>query len=462
MSLHLRDGLKLSFLLSSFEVLFVLVLSLLVRSLLELFLYLYIAQRLNHSVSIFSCFLFAGKYRRYDFSSLRDLLRVVRNKHSHFRELPPDLQSRLGPIPDGFLAYFAARFPRLLTTCFYFALRWCKSEPIFVNYFPKGAEGLLSTSAPLEIRDPKIEAAAVEAAKLRLAAAAAEARQQRVTAESLGNGNTGGGGGGGGGGGMEGGTNAGSGTNINTPGASGGGIALPAESVAPPIAVHYDPATCTSILLFPRRIGSPNCDFYVKTGHCRFGETCRFDHPPEYSVRLNSQGLPIRPRQAMCQYYERNGDCKFGAACRFHHPQTPTAINTTSNTTTDNTNMPVMVPGAAAAASGAGVGLAIADLGGFDSTGAAAPGTPGVVVPGGGISSALSPNAAQFKSPWLAAASAGASVAGAVVPSPRKNIVGNSSGSGVNGGHGGNILNSNANAGGMTAPPGFRSSTDGS
>ncbi len=256
-----------------------------------------------------------GKYRRYDFSSLRDLLRVVRNKHSHFRELPTELQARIGPIPDGFLNYFANRFPRLLVNCFYFALRWCPEEPVFTKYFPQGAEGLLTTTAPPEIRDPEVESVAVQAAKLRLAAAAAEARQQRTvtTAE-----------------------NVGSNSMMMSPGAteyipqqqgSNGGalnspspIALPAEAVAPPVAVHFDTSSGTSILEFPRRYGQPPCDFYVKTGHCRYGEACRFDHPPEYAVRLSKQGLPLRPGATMCQYYERHGDCKFGPACRFDHP----------------------------------------------------------------------------------------------------------------------------------------------
>ena len=38
----------------------------------------------------------AGKYRRYNYGSLRDLLRVIRNKHNHFRELPPELQKKAG------------------------------------------------------------------------------------------------------------------------------------------------------------------------------------------------------------------------------------------------------------------------------------------------------------------------------------------------------------------------------
>lgn len=43
-----------------------------------------------------------GKYRRYDYSCLRDLLRVVRNKRNHFREMPDSLQRMLGPVPDGY------------------------------------------------------------------------------------------------------------------------------------------------------------------------------------------------------------------------------------------------------------------------------------------------------------------------------------------------------------------------
>lgn len=46
-----------------------------------------------------------GKYRKYNSSSLRDLLRVIRNKHNHFREMPPSLQDQLGPLPEGFLRY---------------------------------------------------------------------------------------------------------------------------------------------------------------------------------------------------------------------------------------------------------------------------------------------------------------------------------------------------------------------
>lgn len=45
----------------------------------------------------------AGRYRKYDFSSVRDLLRVVRNKRHHFHELPERVQGLMSPLPSGFL-----------------------------------------------------------------------------------------------------------------------------------------------------------------------------------------------------------------------------------------------------------------------------------------------------------------------------------------------------------------------
>ncbi|KAL6279161.1 hypothetical protein ACE6H2_016042 [Prunus campanulata] len=55
-----------------------------------------------------------GRYRRYKFDSVRDLLRVIRNKLNHYRELPQDIQEILGPVPEGFNSYFSSRFPKLL------------------------------------------------------------------------------------------------------------------------------------------------------------------------------------------------------------------------------------------------------------------------------------------------------------------------------------------------------------
>ncbi|KAI4379037.1 hypothetical protein MLD38_016440 [Melastoma candidum] len=77
---------------------------------------------------------------------------------------------------------------------------------------------------------------------------------------------------------------------------------------------------------YPERIGQPECQYYLKTGTCKFGATCKFHHPREKAgiagrVPLNSLGYPFRPNEVECAYYIRTGQCKFGSTCKFHHPQ---------------------------------------------------------------------------------------------------------------------------------------------
>ena len=52
--------------------------------------------------------------------------------------------------------------------------------------------------------------------------------------------------------------------------------------------------------IFPERPDQPECQFYMKTGDCKFGAVCKFHHPKERLVpapncALNSLGLPLRP-----------------------------------------------------------------------------------------------------------------------------------------------------------------------
>ncbi|KAG9145542.1 hypothetical protein Leryth_022046 [Lithospermum erythrorhizon] len=76
---------------------------------------------------------------------------------------------------------------------------------------------------------------------------------------------------------------------------------------------------------YPERIGQPECQFYLRTGTCKFGATCKFHHPRDSgiggNVALNVLGYPLRPEEAECPYYLRTGQCKFGGTCKFHHPQ---------------------------------------------------------------------------------------------------------------------------------------------
>lgn len=55
-----------------------------------------------------------GCYRRYTFDSVRDLLRVVRNKSHHCREVPQEIKELLRSHPEGFESYFSRQFSKLL------------------------------------------------------------------------------------------------------------------------------------------------------------------------------------------------------------------------------------------------------------------------------------------------------------------------------------------------------------
>ena len=59
-----------------------------------------------------------SRFRTYDPSSVRDCLRLIRNKHHHYDELPAEVKARMGSNPDGLQQYFEERFPNLLMHCY--------------------------------------------------------------------------------------------------------------------------------------------------------------------------------------------------------------------------------------------------------------------------------------------------------------------------------------------------------
>ncbi len=158
------------------------------------------------------------KYRKYDGRSLRDLLRVIRNKSAHFRELPPRIQRILGDPPDAFYAYFASRFPNLLLAVHEFARKSdaIVNDQIFLKYF--GDEEQLQEGNE-SWKDLK---------KL--------ARDQKKESSS--------------------GNRAHGNDDWD----------LPPQN-------------------FPVRPNAVDCEFYVKTGKCKYGETCKFNHPPGLHYR---------------------------------------------------------------------------------------------------------------------------------------------------------------------------------
>ncbi|GAB2211273.1 hypothetical protein Droror1_Dr00016566 [Drosera rotundifolia] len=62
---------------------------------------------------------------------------------------------------------------------------------------------------------------------------------------------------------------------------------------------------------FPERPDQLECEYYMKTGDCKFGASCRYNHSPEWAT---SKAAPT------CSYYSQHGYCKFGTTCKFDHP----------------------------------------------------------------------------------------------------------------------------------------------
>lgn len=63
--------------------------------------------------------------------------------------------------------------------------------------------------------------------------------------------------------------------------------------------------------VFPERLGQPECQFYMKTGDCKFGAVCKFHHPRERFVPvpdcvLSPLGLPLRPVSQVESFFYMN------------------------------------------------------------------------------------------------------------------------------------------------------------
>ncbi|KAJ0436339.1 putative transcription factor C3H family [Helianthus annuus] len=78
------------------------------------------------------------------------------------------------------------------------------------------------------------------------------------------------------------------------------------------------------------RHAQTECKYHTSSAGCKYGKACKFNHGRGKSVKTpvaeyNFLGLPIRPGEKECPYYMRNGSCKYGPSCRFNHPD-PTAV----------------------------------------------------------------------------------------------------------------------------------------
>ena len=63
------------------------------------------------------------------------------------------------------------------------------------------------------------------------------------------------------------------------------------------VSQHYEQ---TQVEEFPERPGRPECDYFMKTGDCKYKASCRYNHPKNRvsglpGCTLSDKGLPLRP-----------------------------------------------------------------------------------------------------------------------------------------------------------------------
>ncbi|XP_023636661.1 zinc finger CCCH domain-containing protein 58 isoform X2 [Capsella rubella] len=96
---------------------------------------------------------------------------------------------------------------------------------------------------------------------------------------------------------------------------------------------------------FPQRPEQPECQYFMRTGDCKFGSSCRFHHPMEAAspkdITLSHIGLPLRPGATQCTHFAEHGICKFGPACKFDHSMGSSSLSYNTSAASSLTDTPV-------------------------------------------------------------------------------------------------------------------------
>jgi hypothetical protein len=100
-------------------------------------------------------------------------------------------------------------------------------------------------------------------------------------------------------------------------------------------AYWYNATTLQTTWDRPGSAGKNVCKHFTQYGTCKFGDTCKFDHPggltpqagdkttPANEIPNNKAmtgGLPVRDQTLDCTFFLRTGMCKYGKACKWNHP----------------------------------------------------------------------------------------------------------------------------------------------
>lgn len=102
------------------------------------------------------------------------------------------------------------------------------------------------------------------------------------------------------------------------------------------------------VIQYPVRPGEADCRDYLRTGRCKYGEACKYNHPPEVEsgggikpINPLEPLFPIRPNEPPCQYFLKHGTCKFAQSCKFNHPRVLSPGGVVGDDDGNNGNIPI-------------------------------------------------------------------------------------------------------------------------
>ena len=96
-------------------------------------------------------------HRSYQQSSIRDLLRGIRNC-DHMQGMPPEVQRLLLPRPAGISAYFLPRFPSLFWTLYGLVEQHWQNRRVFEPFFAWQSAEQARRPTPSAVTPPALEA----------------------------------------------------------------------------------------------------------------------------------------------------------------------------------------------------------------------------------------------------------------------------------------------------------------
>ncbi|KAK0716615.1 hypothetical protein B0T21DRAFT_386851 [Apiosordaria backusii] len=80
-----------------------------------------------------------GKQRKYTGTKMLDLLRALRNKKNHYEDMPESVKKMVGSLPEGYMQFWASRFPGLLMECWHviYEVKCHESDRFRLYYEPE-------------------------------------------------------------------------------------------------------------------------------------------------------------------------------------------------------------------------------------------------------------------------------------------------------------------------------------